>query len=278
MQKIDNCMQFGYHPFNFALPCNRMVGMNAALSTPKTSVIVPSDDSSLSEAVYQRLLESILTGVYPYGAVLSELGVARELKVSRTPVHDALRQLAKDGLVVRERNCRARVAGLTVDDIFEVFEMRKLLEGPAAELAAARMDARQLLPLHQVAAELKKARRGKEWLARWAEFDDQFHSTIATASGNMRLAQDIHRYRLLHKGFNRMATEPEGLQQALAEHVGILEALETHDGKLARERMVAHIAAWQAHFIRHLPQGASANRQTGLPTPSGNRPLRRKRG
>lgn len=215
-------------------------------------------EESLSEWVYQRLLESILTGKYPQHGVLSELGLARELKVSRTPVHDALRQLAKDGLVVRQLNCRARVAGLTSDDVYEVFEMRKLLEGPAAELAAARMDARQLLPLQQFADELQHAIRGQTWTARWAEFDDQFHSTIASASGNRRLAQDIHRYRLLHKGFNRMATEPEGLQQALEEHRLILEALAAHDGPLARERMIAHIAAWQAHFIKHLPHGRSA--------------------
>jgi DNA-binding GntR family transcriptional regulator len=233
--------------------------MSALLSHVSPANIDASDNASLSEAVYQRLLESILTGAFPQGAVLSELGVARELKVSRTPVHDALRQLAKDGLVVRERNCRARVAGMTVDDVFEVFEMRKLLEGPAAEQAAGRMDARQLLPLQQMADELKQARRGGEWITRWAEFDDQFHSTIATASGNRRLAQDIHRYRLLHKGFNRMATEPEGLQQALAEHVSILDALAAHNGKLARERMVAHIAAWQTHFIRHLPQVSDAS-------------------
>jgi DNA-binding GntR family transcriptional regulator len=258
MQKFDNCMQFCYHPFTLMDLCSGMVRMNAAFSVRKSPIIAASDDASLSEAVYQRLLESILTGAYPQGAVLSELGVAREFKVSRTPVHDALRQLSKDGLVVRERNCRARVAGLTVDDIFEVFEMRKLLEGPATELAAARMDARQLLPLQQFAAELKEARRGQDWTARWAEFDDQFHSTIATASGNRRLAQDIHRYRLLHKGFNRLATEPEGLQQALAEHVSILAALEAHDGQLARERMIAHIAAWQVHFIKHLPQSAAS--------------------
>jgi DNA-binding GntR family transcriptional regulator len=247
--------------------------MNVALSTPPQQTPVASEDASLSESVYQRLLESILMGKYPQGAVLSELGVARELKVSRTPVHDALRQLSKDGLVVRERNCRARVAGMTADDVFEVFEMRKLLEGPAAELAAARMDARQLLPLQVAAEELKSAKRGAEWTARWAEFDDQFHSTIATAGGNRRLAEDIHRYRLLHKGFNRMATEPEGLQQALAEHLSILQALKARDGHLARERMVEHIGAWQTHFIKHLPQS------TGIANPANNprRASRRKK-
>ncbi|QDU29511.1 HTH-type transcriptional regulator LutR [Anatilimnocola aggregata] len=232
--------------------------MNTAAASEDRCTLEASDES-LADMVYQRVLEGILTGKYPQDAVLSELGVARELKVSRTPVHDALRQLAKDGLVVRQRNCRARVAGLTSDDVYEVFEMRKLLEGPAAELAAARMDARQLLPLQDFARELQQSPRGEAWTARWAEFDDVFHSTIATASGNRRLAHDIHRYRLLHKGFNRMATEPEGLQQALEEHLNILSALEARDGRLAQERMIAHIGAWQVHFIKHLPHGSSSS-------------------
>lgn len=211
-------------------------------------------EESLSEAVYHRLLQNILSGQYASGAVLSELGVARELGVSRMPVHDALRQLAKDGLVQRERNCRARVAGITTDDVFEIFEMRKFLEGPAAELAAGRLDARQLAPLKAAAEALQAKAKGTAWTSQWAEFDDLFHTTIAQGSGNRRLAQDIGRYRLLHKGFNRAATEADSLQQAMVEHLGILAALEAKDGKLARKRMLDHITTWQEFFLREIPR------------------------
>jgi len=231
---------------------------NTRTKTIKTPIQACGDEA-LSETVYHRLLRDILTGHYPSGTVLSELGLGRALGVSRTPVHDALTQLAKDGLVQRERNCRARVVGITPDDIFEVFEMRKMLEGPAAELAAVRMDRRQLAPLRAAIDQLRAMPRGKDWTTQWAEFDDFFHCTIAEASGNLRLAKDINRYRLLHKGFNRMATEPGCLQAAMAEHAGILEALEMHNGPLARERMVAHIAAWQDFFIRTVPPRNQSN-------------------
>jgi DNA-binding GntR family transcriptional regulator len=224
--------------------------------TPAAEVAAGAEGSSLVEAVYHRLLHGILTGAYPDGSVLSELGVARDLGVSRTPVHDALRLLGKDGLVVRERNCRARVAAITPDDVFEVFEMRKILEGPAAELAAGRMDRRHLAPLRAAADALKGTPRAADWVARWAAFDEAFHRGIADASGNRRLAADINRYRLLHTGFNRVATDAAALQPALAEHVAILDALEARNGPLARDRMVAHIAAWQDHFIRHVPRPA----------------------
>ena len=219
----------------------------------KRAVDSPTEES-LSEAVYHRLLQGILSGQYASGAVLSELGVAREFGVSRMPVHDALRQLAKDGLVQRERNCRARVAGISTDDVFEIFEMRKFLEGPAAELAAGRLDARQLAPLKGAAQALQAKARGKNWTSQWADFDDLFHTTIAHGSGNRRLAQDIGRYRLLHKGFHRAATEADSLQQAMLEHLGILSALEVKDGKLARKRMVAHITTWQEYFLGAIPR------------------------
>ena len=69
---------------------------------------------------------------------------------------------------------------------------------------------------------------------------------------------DIGRYRLLHKGFNRLSTDPASLDRAMTEHLSILDALEKHDGKLARQRMVAHIAAWEDFFLRRVFGDADA--------------------
>jgi DNA-binding GntR family transcriptional regulator len=210
---------------------------------------------SLVESVYDALLRRILDGTIPSGEIVSELALAQELGVSRTPVHDAVRQLAKDGLVVREGRRRARVADFSPDDVYEIFEMRKFLEGPAAELAAGRMDARHCAPLRAAADALAALpTTDPRWTAAWADFDELFHKTIADASGNRRLAADIGRYRLLHKGFNRMATDAPSLQSAMAEHLAILDAIEARDGPAARKHMVAHIAAWQEFFLRRVFQ------------------------
>src|SRR5688572_21352810 len=81
--------------------------------------------TSLAEAVYQDLLERILDGRLPSDSVVSELALAGKLGVSRTPVHEAVRQLAKDGLVSRTGKHRARIATFSATDVHEVFEMRK---------------------------------------------------------------------------------------------------------------------------------------------------------
>ena len=210
--------------------------------------------TTLSDKVYETLLEAIVSGRIDPGTELSVVGIAKELDVSRTPVHDALRQLAHDGLVEQEVNRKARVAAFTRDDVFEIFEMRKLLEGQAAQLAATRMDEKVLKVLQAEADRLANSPDAIDWVQRWIDFDEQFHCAIAESSGNRRLCMDITRYRLLHRGFNQMATNAEVLQQALAEHQEILAALQEQNAAEAATAMVSHIETWQVFFVKNFPR------------------------
>ena len=205
----------------------------------------------LSDAVYETLLEAILSGRLATGMVVSEVALAEKLQFSRTPAHDALRQLAKDGLVRQEVNRRATIASFTADDVFDVFEMRKLLEGEASRRAATRIDRQALAELRSMMEELRSNLNDPDWIAKWAEFDDQFHAAIANAAGSPRLAKDILRYRMLHRGINRISTTVDALQQAMAEHARILDALDQRNAKAAQAGMVDHLQEWQAYFVRH---------------------------
>lgn len=213
-----------------------------------------TDESGrLSDSVYQALLESIIARRLAPGTIVSEVALARQLKVSRTPVHDALRQLAKDGLVQQRANHRAVIATFSREDLRDIFDMRKLLEGEAARLAATRIDRPNLARLRVAADALAQGQKKPDWLERWADFDEDFHATIAQSAGSPRLYQDIVRYRLLHRAFNTLTTTVEVLQQALEEHVRILDALEKRDAKEAARQMVSHIQEWQTYFVNHFP-------------------------
>jgi len=212
------------------------------------------DQARLSDAVYETLLEAILGGRLAPGTIVSEVSLAKQLDVSRTPVHDALRQLAKDGLVAQQANRRAVIATFSADDVHDIFEMRKLLECEAARRAATRIDRPTLANLRGLAEALAKGRKKPDWLARWADFDEEFHAAIARAAGSPRLYQDIVRYRVLHRGFNKLATNVEVLQQALDEHGRILDALERRDADAAAAAMAEHIQEWQAYFVNHFPR------------------------
>lgn len=226
------------------------------MSRVKLTPIKSDSAESLAEAVYESLLEGIIRGQLAPGTFLSAASLSTKLEVSRTPVHDALWMLASDGLVEIQLGRRARVASFTRDDLWEIFELRKFLEGPAAELAAGRMDQRQFKPLRSAADELQDERMSVDWTHRWSVFDEQFHRLIAESSGNRRLADDIARYRLLHRGFNRITTDYDSLQQALAEHLEILDALETRNGAQARAAMERHIGFWQVYFVEKFHEDA----------------------
>ena len=208
----------------------------------------------LSDAVYETLLEAIISGKLASGSIVSEVSLAKQLDVSRTPVHDALRQLAKDGLVEQRAGRRAIITTFSKEDVFDIFEMRKLLEGEASRRAATRMDRATIALLRDIGEDLKANPDTTDYIERWADFDEEFHEEIAKASGSTRLYQDIVRYRLLHRGFNKLATTIDGLQNALAEHFQILDALEQQNGAKASQMMIEHIREWQAYFVSHFPR------------------------
>src|ERR1019366_2237085 len=109
----------------------------------------------LSDAVYESLLEAIISGKLASGSIVSEVSLAKQLDVSRTPVHDALRQLAKDGLVEQRAGRRAIITTFSKEDVFDIFEMRKLLEGEAARRAATRLDRAIIAHLRDIGEDLK---------------------------------------------------------------------------------------------------------------------------
>lgn len=209
------------------------------------------EQGRLSDAVYETLLDAILSNRLASGTIVSEVALSKKLNVSRTPVHDALRQLSKDGLVDQRPGRRAVIRTFSKEDIFDIFEMRKLLEGEAARRATGRIDRATLANLRQQANELAETLGTPDWVKRWADFDGAFHEAIAHASGSQRLFEDIVRYHLLHRSFNVLRTTPEDLQRALREHLNILEMLEQRQAEQAAAKMVDHIAEWQAYFVNH---------------------------
>ncbi len=217
------------------------------------------ESSRLSDAVYETLLGAIVSGTLVPGSIVSEVSLAKQLAVSRTPVHDALRQLSKDGLVEQRPGRRAVIATFSKEDVFDIFDMRKLLEAEATRRAATRLDRATLSEMRAQADRLRDHPDAADWLDRWADFDENFHDAIGKASGSQRLWQDIVRYRLLHRGFNKLSTTVQVLQQALAEHYEILDQLDNRRAEEAAQAMAKHIVEWQAYFVNHFPKPSSGS-------------------
>jgi DNA-binding GntR family transcriptional regulator len=195
----------------------------------------------LAEGAYEAILERILSGALPSGATISEVALARNLNVSRTPVHQALVRLAREGLIEHRSGLQPRIARFTREDVIEIYEMRLLLESAATQRAAKRMDPRVLAELTREADALAAAPDGPDWARQALDFDSRFHDAVAIASGNRRLRQEIAKYRLLVRAFCRMTGSSENLRDALREHQAVLRALAERHPAAAGQAMAQHV-------------------------------------
>lgn len=199
---------------------------------------------------YDQIRDRILGGAYAIQDHLVEADLAAQLAVSRTPVREALRRLASEGLVIFQPNRGARVAGWTDAELSEIFELRALLESYGARLAAVRVTPDQLKNLDELAKrmeDLVASDLGEKDFHLVALANNEFHLAVLRAAGNERLVailSSLVHVPLVQLTFARYS--PEALQRSLDHHRECLAALEANDGLWAESVMRAHILAARA--------------------------------
>ena len=195
----------------------------------------------LSKKIYRILKSQIIKGTIKPGEKLLENKLAEKMGISRTPVREAIRQLAAEGFVKINPNQGIVVNDISFKDLMEVLQIRGALESLAARL---------LVPLitEEIVKELETCNKNMEkWaleqnVAAFARESDKFHSTILDTCGNSRLIQirknlseQIYRFRKISLSI------PGRLKSALKEHVTITEAIKNKNADRASELSVKHI-------------------------------------
>ncbi len=224
------------------------------LSTSKLGAI---KKVRLADSVYQSLVEAILTGRLAAGSALSEVALAEELGVSRTPVHEAVRRLIIDELIEVLPNRTLRVAQLSRQGIFEVYEMRKLLEPAATKLACRNLSDADLTQMRAELDELKQTEDDEPWARRAIDFDIRFHQQIADVCGNSRLRTAITKHRRLVRAYCRISGTTTNLRDAVLEHDAILSALEQRHANAAQLAMELHIESRYQALLKELPAASA---------------------
>jgi DNA-binding GntR family transcriptional regulator len=192
----------------------------------------------LRDGVYRTLREQIISGRILPGAPLGEERLALELKVSRTPLREALRQLAEEGFVEHTPHKGARVLQLTPELISEVFLIRESLEGVAAREAAQKIDDAHMASLRQ----RFEALRPSVAQGDLTDVGDMIHEELFSICGNQRLQRLMAAYQGQVQWFQQVATRVPGrLLSAFREHESILSALESRDPEWAESVTRAHI-------------------------------------
>ncbi len=221
---------------------------------------------SLSVEVANIIKERILKGEYHIGEKLIENQIAEELRVSRTPIREALRQLEKEGLVESVPNRGAFVLGLTKQDIEDIYAVRAAVEVLAADWAVRRITEEELAGLREI-FELMEFYSEKQNSEKVLELNKEFHQIIYHASGSRFLSQLLKSYQEYVEE-TRKATVycSKNLPVILEEHRNIFEAICERNAKLAKERLSAHLSNSQkrAEQSMKMEQNPKFESRTGL--------------
>jgi len=197
--------------------------------------------NSLHDEAAAQLRERIFSGELAPGVFLDELALSTEMRISRTPLREALKVLTAEGLVRHEPRRGCFVAEVTARDLDEIFPVIALLEGRCAHEAAlhasdADLDALQVL--HDKLARHAKARRINDYYS----VNYEIHEAIIALAGNRWLAQAIGDLRKIVKLARLQQLHAPGrLEQSLAEHLAVFAALKARDPEGAEAAMRTHL-------------------------------------
>jgi DNA-binding GntR family transcriptional regulator len=195
----------------------------------------------LHQTVAVRLRQRIVEGQIAPGAKLNERELSEALQVSRTPLREAIKMLAAEGLVELLPNRGAVAAQLSEQDVVDTFEVIAGLEGQAGELAAQRIDEGQLAELRALHYEMLAAYTRRD-LSTYYRLNAQIHERINAAARNPVLAQTYRNVNARLQALRfRSNLDERKWQHAVAEHEQMLGLLARRDAPALRALLVRHL-------------------------------------
>lgn len=209
---------------------------------------------SLSDLAYERLRDSILNGYLQAGNIYIETNLAHELGISRTPVREALLRLASQGLVSFIPRKGVQISHFTVQDIDEVFEMRKAIEIASVEKLSQRAKVIDFSEADKALSDQTEAVKNLDKHAFLAA-DRRFHAAFAKLTGNRLFALALENLRdKIYVMSSEALTKKGRMKEVMEEHEKILKLI--RQGRLVevKHAMTLHLdRSRQALLDRHFP-------------------------
>jgi DNA-binding GntR family transcriptional regulator len=207
------------------------------------AAVAPLKRRRLVDDAVATLRAAILAGRLPDGARLRQTDLADRLGISRTPIREALVRLQQEGLVELLSGGGVRVKVLDLDEAVELYDLREVLDGLAARLAAGRADVATRARLERaLTRQAQCVERGDA--GPWFAAHVAFHEEIVRAAGNRHLSRLGTVVRLSIRHFHPLLLRTEHrLPQAYAEHRAIYDAIRSSDAEGAERLARAHIAS-----------------------------------
>lgn len=219
--------------------------MNDATTTSPPSSPAPRqggiDRQGLASAVTVRLRDMIIEGTLPAGTRLNERVLCEQLAVSRTPLREAFKVLAGEGLIELLPNRGAQVAELSIADIEQTFEVLGALEGLSGQLACQRITDAEVTEIRALHYEMLAAHARRD-LAAYYKINHVIHDRINAAADNAVLTATYLQMnaRIQNLRF-RSNFNQDKWNAAMKEHSAMLDALERRDGQALHAILEHHL-------------------------------------
>lgn len=206
-----------------------------------TAQIISIPRAALHEQVAYRLRELLVEGVIAPGAKLNERELALQLNVSRTPLREAIKMLAAEGLVELLPNRGAVAVNLSEQDVRNTFEVMAGLEGMSGELAVQRISEAQLTEIKALHFEMLAAHARRD-LSTYYRINAQIHRAINTAANNDVLTTTYSQVNARLQALRFRSNQDEAKwSRAVAEHGQMIDALTQRDGAALKAVLVQHL-------------------------------------
>lgn len=186
--------------------------------------------------IYKKIRRSIIMGNRPSGERLNPEAIASEYSTSVTPVRDAFQMLSHEGLVVIKPRSGYFVATITLKQLRDLLDVRRILELSGVERAALRIGAEQISELRTIHAGYTGD--DEESYDRYTDENRRFHYLLAKASGNNELAELIAK---IHDQLARFMVMRRAGKTMEITHKKIVDALEAHDAEASRQALLDDI-------------------------------------
>ena len=203
---------------------------------------------SLADQVYDRLENDIIQGVYPKGEILTELKLAEQLGVSRTPIREALRRLEQERLIT-DAGKGSRVIGISEEDVLDIMNIREHMEGLASYYATVNMTREGLQELKHI-IDLMDFYFEKWDVEHLRRADDDFHDAICRLSKRTVIKDTLVPLHRKTRRYRKIAMEDKARATCtLQEHHEIYDAIASGNAELARKLATEHIVQARTHMF-----------------------------
>lgn len=208
---------------------------------------------ALHQNIRDQLREDILSGALATGTQLRQDALAERFNASRIPVREALRQLEAEGLISHQLNRGAVVAGMSVEQICELLDIRVALECHAARMAVPNMVERDFQAMDAILQAYSEAQS----IPEWAEHNRRFHLALSAPANNKRLLRLIEEFCLNTDRYTHVAmSRATGKDKPQEDHYRLVEAARAGDADQVAALLEVHILDTKKELLASARSGA----------------------